>query len=153
MRSTSANSAGSSNSREAPWLSRRSRSRPRTRSCSSSITASTETSAAKLVAHAWPYLNIAAARRNHAVALLQAKEHLEGARLTEHMLDRIAPLDAALARLVGITVLGVARNGAVAPIPFNRGAVELLVVVGAAANVNNQANSQRREADWRRRLE
>src|SRR5262245_17967255 len=87
MRSTSAKSAGSSKALDAPWLSRRSRRRARTRSCSSAITLSTETSVAKLVADAGPYLDVAAAGRDHTVALLEAEEHLPRARLAEHMLD------------------------------------------------------------------
>src|SRR5262245_46462344 len=151
--STSANTAGSARALDAPCNSRRSRSRRCTRSCTSAITASTETSVAKLVAHAWPHLDVGTGRGDHAFSLLQAKEHLEGIRLTEHMFDRIAPPDRALPRLVRIAVLGIARDGAVTPIPLDRRAVELFVVVRSALDVNNQANFQRREADWGCRLE
>ena len=84
---------------------KRSRSRPRTRSCRSAITASTETSVAKLVAYACPYLNVAAAGRDHAIPLLEAEEDLEGARLTEHVLDGIATFDRALSGLIRVAVL------------------------------------------------
>src|SRR5262245_44772434 len=106
--STSAKTAGSARALDAPCISRRSRSCRCTRSCSSVITASTETLVAKLVAHACPHLDVAAAGRDHTFSLFQTEEDLERAGLTEHMLDGVAPLDDALSGLIRVAVLSVA---------------------------------------------
>jgi Cu2+-exporting ATPase len=86
-------------------------------------------------------------------ALLQSEKDLIAAALPEHVLGTEAPADRALARLVRLAVLGAFRLGAVAPFPFDGGAVEIHVVVGAAADIDHEPHAQRRETDGRRRLE
>src|SRR5262249_27825685 len=62
-------------------------------------------------------------------------------------------LDRALARLERRAVVGRFRLRAVAPIPFERGAVELLGLVGAAFELGRHDDPRRRERDGRRRLQ
>src|SRR5689334_9586788 len=140
-RSTSAKRAGSSNAREAPCSRRRSRRRARTRSRRSAVTASIETSLAKIVADARPDLDVRADGGDDAIALLEAEEDLVGAGLPEDVLDGVAPFDLALARLIGIAVLGVLRHRAVTPVPLDAGAVVLLIIVGAVLDVDDKPHS------------
>src|SRR6185369_10134106 len=103
-RSTSANSAGSSNA-AAPCRIRCWRRRSRTRPCTSAITVSTETSAAKIVADARAHLDVAARRGDDAALLLQAEHDAVGAALLERVIGGEAPANRAGAFLVGVAVL------------------------------------------------
>src|SRR5436305_15033341 len=76
-------------------------------------------------------LDVDARRADRLVAPLEVEHHAIGAGV-EHVLDRVAPLDLRLARLVRGAIARRLRLRAVAPFPFDGGAVELLEIVRAA---------------------
>ena len=71
----------------------------------------------------------------------------------EDVLDGIATFDLGLALLVRCAVGGRFGLRAVAPVPFDRRAVVLLEVVGAADQLRRQDHARRRHADDRLRLQ
>src|SRR5438132_6690484 len=98
------------------------------------------------VAQAGTDLNVGARHRNRLVVLLQPEHHAEIAR-TENVFDREAPLDFCLARLVRLTVTRGFRAGAVAPLPFNGGAVILFEIVGPAEELGGEDDARRGHAN------
>src|ERR1035437_1592234 len=69
------------------------------------------------------------------------------------VIHREAAFDLALAGLVGLAVAVGLRARVVAPVPFDRGAVELLVVVGAADELSGEDDPCGRDRHQRLRLE
>ena len=84
---------------------------------------------------------------------LQMKVDLVGAFAAEHVLDREAPLDLALAGFVGLAIERGFRGRVVAPRPFDRRTVVLLEIVRAALELAGQDHAKRSDADRRLRTQ
>src|SRR5262245_46144829 len=100
------------------------------------MTASTSTPAAspaKAFACSRSHGDVGAGGGDQLGLLLQPEEDPVRSALTVYVLGRKAAPNRALACFVRIAVAGVLRHRAVAPVPFDRGTVEVGEVVAAAA--------------------
>src|SRR5207249_6156484 len=88
-------------------------------------------------------LNVHGGRGKRPLVALQAEHHLVNAG-TKYVLDREPALDLGLAGLVRGAIDGRFRVGAVTPVPFDRRAVEVLVIVGAALEFGCEYHARRR---------
>src|SRR6266704_3198345 len=102
------------------------------------------------IPHALANLNVHGGRSKRTLVTLESKHHLVYAG-PKYVLDGEAPLDFAFARFVRFAVDGRFRMGAVSPVPFHRGAIEILVIVGTALELRGQNDASRRHADDRLR--
>src|SRR5262245_42313580 len=98
-------------------------------------------------------LHLNAGEADGLVASLQPERDAIVVGPPEDMLDRKAPFDFALARFVRRAVGRRLGLRAVAPIPFDRGAVILLEVVRTADDLGDERDLRRRHADDRSRLQ
>src|SRR3990167_6452326 len=151
--STSGKSAGSSKGCGPPPSTSWERSRSRTRRWISAMTASTSTAAslpAKAFARSRPDLNVGNGAADRSRLLLQPEDNPIHPALTEDVFRREAALDGALACFIRIAVARILGIRAVAPLPFDRGAVEVGVIVVPFTQLGSGSYPQRDESDRRR---
>src|SRR5262245_65872104 len=114
------------------------------------MTASTSTPAAspaKAFACSRSHGDVGAGGGDQLGLLLQPEEDPVRSALTVYVLGRKATPNRALACFVRVAVAGVLRHRAVAPVPFDRGAVKIGEGVAPAAKLRACTNAQGGEAD------
>src|SRR5207344_1205405 len=94
-----------------------------------------------------PDLDHRAARRDRLVFTLHPELDPKIARGVEDLVGGEVPPDLALSRLVRLAVGRLIRDRAIAPVPLDGGAIELLAVVWPTLDVGGDDNSGGRERD------